>query len=224
MTPKLYGVIEPLCRYSLMLDAGPHMQRLVGRLVLTMEREGRQGDEVSDKEQAKALKSMLERFTKPRMPDEGDVPTPETKKKWEPEPIGRLETRADWLREYSGAAKEIRETYTALSAGFFPAARDLTLGGVRSSRKFRHPVERMTDRQLEIFEDRFTPWREDVEPRAAVNSNIVARSWYELSLDVIVDGVTFRDLSWLLGTRSSTLSDVFRLSMRKYAQIAGWLK
>lgn len=136
------------------------------------------------------------------------------------DPLVLMARKGTLEEEHMLAAREIRTLAGVLVNGL--AARsvpwDEMRNDLRTAGPYRHPIERMPERLVRCYHDHYRPWAKAMEAR-----RFGARTYTDLTLDVVVDGVSLHAIERGQRMRNGSASKCLRASLRHYAELAGWL-
>lgn len=92
-----------------------------------------------------------------------------------------------------GAALKFRQIWEAFSRGLFPGAGSIGgMVGTKSRGRYRHPLERMTNRELFIWVKEYKPWATGIGAKTAFQTEYpdhppFIRSYLQVTYAVVVD-------------------------------------
>lgn len=227
MAARLFHIVQEVCHTGLVHTSSRDFRGKVARLRNALLRESRD-ETVSElraraMEQAASLTELLERYkpVEPDYPGDGVRPTPQTVARLKPDTILEMLRRGSLCREHQMAAEEIRNIFQALVSGLMSksAALDQPRIDLRTTGPYRQPVERMPERLVRLYHDRYKPWADETE-----TLHCGGRSLLDFTIEVIVDGRTLHEVERKQSMRNGSASICLRKSLQRYAEIAGWLE
>lgn len=233
-----FRTVERICRTALAYSGGAReVETAVQALAQVLKREeqrlkaggGRRGsgydavDLAETSEQAGTIVRLLERHR----PETG-VATAQTVARLRQDTVQMMFAKGVIGAEQVRAAAEIREIFEALTSGMLSRSSwpgDPAAAVARASRgKLKHPAEHMPGRIHDLFHKRYKRWSREAGRALVVRSNIYPYSALAMIIDVLIDGTSMSDLSFGFGTRRHEFAKGFVYGLRRYAEIAGWLK
>lgn len=159
----------------------------------------------------------------------------------EVEPDGITRMRTDQIDRLRGAGKiddhmweaavKFRRVFEAMSRGMFPGASSGEGSGTKARGTFRHPLDRMTERELFIYFKEYKPWAESVGCKTAIDARVTMddgfrfdvfkKSFGQICYNVIVDnfGPSQLENQWPIPRGKSLVTKAVREALHAWKHL-----
>lgn len=136
--------------------------------------------------------------------------------------IDRLYEKGKINADQRAAALKIRTVWEAMARGLFPGASG-TMVGTKSRGTFRHPLERMTNREFFIWIKEYRPWATGDAAKVAINHSETGFqiSYMRVCYHVVVDGYGPSQLErlWPVAKGKGVVTDLLRRGLASWKHI-----
>lgn len=137
--------------------------------------------------------------------------------------IDRLYEKGKINADQRAAALKIRTVWEAMGRGLFPSGSFGSGGGTKSRGTFRHPLERMTNREFFIWIKEYRPWATGAAAKVAINHSQTGFriSFMQICYHVAVDGFgpTQLERQWPVTRGKGVVTDLLRRGLSTWEHI-----
>ncbi len=177
--------------------------------------------------QANELGALLERSAARTLPERGERPTRATAERARLDAVSELQDAGLLLPAHADAAHEIREVFSAVTAGMFASAGTITRDKLITRTRMRRyvdPIARLDARLARLWDSRYKPWANRMSKRYAARGNVASVSVLELVVALVVDGRTLGEIGVTIGVGRDQAVKALVWGLDDYARAAGWIK
>lgn len=152
-----------------------------------------------------------------------DPGTPETQKKLKVDVIAAMLGRDQITRAHADAADEIESVVMSLTRGLMSGSHALDGTRVDGTRKYRDPIDRMTNEESRQWSRHYVPWSKEMQ-----GVRYQGRHEYVTALDLTVLAVVHNNsmnaIDKSFGLRNGTAGKALRDALWRYAEVAGMVR
>jgi hypothetical protein len=225
MAVDQFHIIKEICRAGLRQPETPDLRTSITKLRDALAEQSRQAHTRAmrsvARQQTDALTRLLKLYKSANLQRPDKPAGAKTAVGLKRDAVSAMLRRGSLCPEHYLAAEQIREIYQALVSGFTATPRPPMEAAPRPRKAaaWYHPFERMPDRLVRLYHDRYRPWSSEMG-----GLRCGGKTHLELTIDVVVDGYSLHGIETHQALRHGTASTQLRAALQRYAEIAGWLE
>ena len=134
--------------------------------------------------------------------------------------IDRLHETGKINQDQRAAALKFRTVWEAMSRGLYPGGHS-EIVGTKSRGSYRHPLERMTEKELAIWFLEYRPWANGPAAKTAIDKGGFKKSYLQICYAIIIDnyGPAQIERMWPISRGNNVIVPLFRTALNFWKHV-----